>query len=98
LMQEISDDPLAKKALIFISSGSAVGRALIAPPDMPADRLAALRAAFDKMVTDPGFLADADKRDIYIRPTSGLEVQAASDEIIKTPKDIVDRVAKVFKH
>jgi tripartite-type tricarboxylate transporter receptor subunit TctC len=96
LMQEITDDPVAKKALVFISSGSAVGRALIAPPDIPADRLVALQAAFDKMVSSPEFLADANKRDIYLHPTAGAQVQAESDAII-TPKDIVDRVAKMFK-
>jgi len=97
LMQEVTDDPDARKALVFISSGSAIGRALLAPPDMPADRLAALRAAFDKMVSDPAFTADADKRNIYVQPTPGAEVQAESDAIVKTPKDLVDRVAKVFK-
>ncbi len=97
LMQEVTNDDFAKKALIFISSGSAIGRALIAPPDMPADRLAALRAAFDAMVKDPGFLADAEKRNIYVDPAPGQKVQEDSDAIVKTPKDIVDRVAKVFK-
>jgi tripartite-type tricarboxylate transporter receptor subunit TctC len=97
LMQEVTTDAFAKKALIFISSGSAIGRALIAPPDLPAERLVALRVAFDAMVKDPDFLADAQKRNIYLEPTPGAKVQEDSDEIVKTPKDIVDRVAKVFK-
>ena len=97
LMQEVTTDAAAKKALTFISSGSAIGRALIAPPGLPDERLVALRAAFDAMVKDPDFLADAKKRDIYLDPTPGAKVQEDSDEIIKTPKDIVDGVAKVFK-
>jgi hypothetical protein len=63
---------------------------------VPADRLAALRAAFDKVVLDKDFLADAQKRSIYIEPTPGAEVQKHSDAIIKTPKDIVDVIAKAF--
>jgi tripartite-type tricarboxylate transporter receptor subunit TctC len=97
LMQEVTNDAFAKKALIFISSGSAIGRALIAPPGLPDERLVALRAAFDAMVKDPDFRADAQKRNIYLDPTPGAKVQEDSDEIVKTPKDIVDRVAKVFK-
>ena len=97
LMQELTDDPVAKKALIFISGGSKIGRALIAPPDMPADRLAAMRAAFDKMVKDPDFLADAKKRGLVIDPTPGKETQADSMAILNTPKDLYERVAKVFK-
>jgi len=97
LMQELTGDPVAKKALIFISGGANIGRALIAPPEMPADRLAALRGAFDKMVKDAGFLADAKKRSLVIDPSPGKETQADSLAILKTPKDVVDRVAKVFK-
>jgi tripartite-type tricarboxylate transporter receptor subunit TctC len=96
LMQEIVDDPAAKKAIEFVSSGAAIGRALLAPQNIPADRLAALRAAFDKVVLDKDFLADADKRSIYIEPTPGADVQKYSDAIVKTPKDIIDLVAKAF--
>jgi tripartite-type tricarboxylate transporter receptor subunit TctC len=96
LMQELTDNPTAKKALEFISAGSAVGRALLAPQDVPADRLAALRTAFDKLVVDPEFLADVQKRNLYIEPTPGTEVQTYSDAIIKTPKEIVDITSKAF--
>ncbi len=96
LMQEIVDDPAAKQALEFISGGAAIGRALLAPQNIPADRLAALRAAFDKVVVDKDFLADAAKRSIYIEPTPGADVQKYSDAIIRTPKNIVNLVAKAF--
>lgn len=96
LMQEMTDDANAKKALTFLSEGAAIGRALQASQDIPADRLAALRAAFDKMVVDPEFLADAKKRDIYINPTPGTEVQQTSDAIVHTPKEIVALTAKAF--
>ena len=96
LMQEIVADPTAKTAIEFISAGAAIGRALLAPQNVPADRLAALRAAFDKVVVDADFLAEAQKRSIYIEPTPGVEVQKYSDAIIKTPKNVVDLVAKAF--
>lgn len=96
LLQELVDDANAKKAIEFISGGAAIGRALLAPQNVPADRIAALRAAFDKVVTDPDFLADAQKRGIYIEPTPGVEVQKYSDAIIKTPKSLIDLVAKAF--
>jgi tripartite-type tricarboxylate transporter receptor subunit TctC len=96
LMQEIVADPAAKTAIEFVSAGAAIGRALLAPQNVPADRLAALRAAFDKVVVDKDFLADADKRSIYIEPTPGAQVQKYSDAIVKTPKDMVSLVAKAF--
>jgi tripartite-type tricarboxylate transporter receptor subunit TctC len=96
LMQEIITDPVAKSAVEFISSGATIGRALLAPPNVPAERVAALRAAFDQVVADKDFLAEAQKRSIYIEPAPGAVVQQYSDAIIRTPKNIVDLVAKAF--
>ncbi len=50
-----------KTFMAFLSAETAVARALVAPPDVPADRLNALRRAFDKTVRDPQFLAEAAK-------------------------------------
>jgi tripartite-type tricarboxylate transporter receptor subunit TctC len=98
LMQDITNNPMAKKALEFISAGASIGRALIAPPGIPPDRLAALRAAFDKAVADPDLIADAKRHTIYLEPEPGAEVQSVSDSIAHTPKDIVDLTAKAFNN
>ena len=97
LMQEIVDDPQAKKIIEFASAGAAIGRALIAPPGIAPDRLATLRAAFDKMVADPVFLAEAEKRKLEIDPTSGAEVQKIAMEILNAPKDVIDRATEAMK-
>jgi tripartite-type tricarboxylate transporter receptor subunit TctC len=97
LAQELVSDPKVKQAFEFASAGSAIGRAIIAPPGVPQDRIAALRAAFDKMVKDPEFLADAKKRRAEIDPTPGPEVQKAALAIINAPKDIVDMAAKAME-
>jgi tripartite-type tricarboxylate transporter receptor subunit TctC len=97
LLQQIVTDPSAKKAIEFVSAGAAIGRALLAPQNVPPERLAAVRQAFDQVVRDKDFLADADKRGIYIEPTGGAEVQKVSDAIVKTPKDVVGLVAKAFE-
>src|SRR5260370_17918996 len=87
-MQNCVTAPTAKTAIEFVSAGAAIGRALLAPQNVPADRVAALRAAFDKVVVDKDFLADAQKRSIYIQPTPGAEVHKSTDAIIKTPSTI----------
>jgi tripartite-type tricarboxylate transporter receptor subunit TctC len=96
LMQELVVDPTRKKVIEFISAGSAIGRALIAPPGVPADRLAALRGAFDKMVEDKEFLADAAKRSADIEPTPGVEVQGYSNAIAHAPNDVIAAAAKAI--
>jgi tripartite-type tricarboxylate transporter receptor subunit TctC len=97
LAQELVSDPKIKQAFEFSSAGSAIGRAILAPPGVPQDRIAALRAAFDQMVKDPEFIADAKKRRAELDPTSGAEVQKAALAIINTPKDIVDMAAKAME-
>ena len=90
LMQELVSDPKKKKVIEFISAGSAIGRALIAPSGVPADRIAALRKAFDQLVLDQAFLADAAKRSADIEPAAGVVVQGYSDSIARAPKDVIE--------
>jgi tripartite-type tricarboxylate transporter receptor subunit TctC len=68
------------------------GRPFFVPPGVPADRVAALRAAFDATVKDPAFLAEAAKEKLDIDPLSGAEVQNLVEEVAHTPPDIVARV------
>jgi tripartite-type tricarboxylate transporter receptor subunit TctC len=58
---------------------------------VPADRIAALRAAFDSLVKDPAFLKDAERAKAQIEPTSGADLQKELTALFKAPKDIVDR-------
>ncbi len=97
LMQELVADEKLRKVIEFANAGAAIGRALIAPPGLPADRLAVLRAAFDKMVRDPEFLAAAEKRRAEIDPTPGVEVQKDAVGIVKTPKELIDLASQAMK-
>jgi tripartite-type tricarboxylate transporter receptor subunit TctC len=97
LMQELVDDPMAKRVIEFASAGAMIGRALVAPPHLPADRLAYLRATFDKMVADPAMIDMAAKRALELDPAPGTVVQGYSDAIVKTPPDVVEKAALAFK-
>ena len=97
LMQELVSDPKTKQILEFASAGSAIGRALLAPPGVPAERIKILRDAFDKMVKDPEFLASAVKRSLEIDPTPGAEVQKYSLEILNTPPELVQAAITAMK-
>jgi tripartite-type tricarboxylate transporter receptor subunit TctC len=96
LMQELVSDARTKKIIEFISAGSAIGRALIAPPGVPAERIATLRTAFDQTVQDAAFIADAEKRNLDLETEPGGAVQGFSDAIAKAPKDIIDAAASAM--
>jgi tripartite-type tricarboxylate transporter receptor subunit TctC len=97
LMQELVSDEKTKKVLEFASAGSAIGRALLAPPQVPADRIAVLRDAFDKMVKDKDFLAAAEKRGAEIDPTPGAEVQKYAQQILDAPPNLVKAATAAMK-
>jgi tripartite-type tricarboxylate transporter receptor subunit TctC len=97
LMQELISDPIGKKVAEFMSAGSAIGRALIAPRGVPPARVAALRNAFDQLVKDPEFLRQAAETFAELDPKSGLETQAVSDAILATPPDVVNSAIAISK-
>ena len=97
LMQELVDDPQARRVIDFTSAGAMIGRALVAPPELPAERVAFLRALFDKMVKDPAMIEMAGKRGLELDPSPGTVVQGYSDAIAKTPAEVVEKAVEAFK-
>jgi tripartite-type tricarboxylate transporter receptor subunit TctC len=73
-----------------------VARPLIAPPGVPAERLAMLRAAVVGLAHDPAFLADAERSGLEADPISGAAVDEVVALIGSTPPDIAERYAKAF--
>ena len=63
--------------LQLFSSPSTVGRSVLAPPGLPAERVAMLRRAFDEAIKDPALLADAKRQKLDLDPMSGEDLQAA---------------------
>ncbi len=88
----------AEKTLmqVYVSSGF-IGRGLAFPPGVPADRVAAIREAFQKMVKDPEFLAETRKTNIPVAPLSGEGVAAYVTKIMATPADQIAAARKLHK-
>lgn len=97
LLSDLGQTDEGKAVLAFISSPGAVGRALFAPPDVPAERIAALRAAFLATMKDPDLLALAAKRRAVIAPTPGETVQASIEKVIAAPPAVVRRAKAAMK-
>ena len=90
-------DPTDVQTLQLIFSTQAWGRPYVAPPGIPVERLATLRAAFDKTAVDPALIADAKRMRMTLRePLSGEKMQRMIAGYHKTPQAIIDRV-KMFQ-
>jgi tripartite-type tricarboxylate transporter receptor subunit TctC len=73
-----------------------MGRPFFAPPGVPEDRVAALRAAFDATMKDPALLADAATERLEVRPVSGNAVAALIAKLYQTPEPLVQRARDVL--
>jgi tripartite-type tricarboxylate transporter receptor subunit TctC len=74
-----------------------MGRPYLAPPNLPADRLATLRQAFMATMTDRDFVAEADKIQLEINPVSGADVETLVKEVYATPPDIIAKAKAAAK-
>ena len=84
-MQELVKDELHKQVLTFMSADTAIARSIVTTPDVPADRVAALRQAFDAAIKDPALIKEAAQAQQDISPTSGDEAQAVANSIVNAP-------------
>jgi tripartite-type tricarboxylate transporter receptor subunit TctC len=87
-----------KAALLLVLARLDFGRPFFLPPNVPADRVEALRKAFDDTMKDPAFLAEAEKLKLDIDPLNGMRVSELVAQVLATPKDVVERVRDIFEN
>jgi len=94
---EVAQTPEGRQALAFYISGADLGRSLLAPPGIPAERVKVLRAAFDAMIKDPEFLAEIEKSGQEFQPASGEQVQKLIAEAASAPREVVERTEAILR-
>lgn len=91
LVSDKNRDILAFNAII-----QEMGRPYLAPPEVPADRLAALRAAFDATMKDKDFIAEADKLSLDVSPLTSAEMDKLIAQLYGYSPDTVRAVAQML--
>lgn len=81
----------------FMTNAVAVGRPLATAPNVPADRLAALRKAVRSMIDDPEFKSDAEKMSQEIRYMPGEELAKLIREVVDAPAALRDKVKQAME-
>ena len=85
-----------RKVLELHFSQKTAARPLVAPPEVPAERVALLRQAFEALARDTEFLADMDKAKMEFDFVPGSAIDKIVAQIAATPQDIAERYAKAF--
>jgi len=89
---EVAKSEADRQALNLALARLEFGRPFFLPPNVPADRVIAIRRAFDATMKDENFLADATKLKIEVDPLSGEQVADLVGQLYGTPSEVVARV------
>ena len=96
-VQDLAKSEEDKAAIRLIVAGTLFGRPLTAPPGVPADRIAALRAAFLATMKDPDFVKEAEAGNFEVDPVDGLRMQKIAEELIALPASVKARARPLIE-
>jgi len=94
---EFARNPQEKRVLEAILNATEVGAAFFTTPGVPAERVTALRRAFDATMQDPEFKADVEKIRVSHDPMKGEDLQKLVAQVSDLPADITEEVRKVYQ-
>jgi tripartite-type tricarboxylate transporter receptor subunit TctC len=97
LIVDLAKNDEQKQILKIIFARQVMGRPFLAPPNVPPDRVAALRKAFMDTMNDKDFVAEAEKAQLEITPVSGDELQKLVQELYATPPQIAQKAGELLK-
>jgi tripartite-type tricarboxylate transporter receptor subunit TctC len=75
-----------------------MSRPYAAPPEVPADRAGALRAAFNQTHRDKEFLAEATKLGVFVSPVSAEQLMDSIEQMSKASPELMDQVRRLLGH
>ena len=97
LIMDLAKTDEQRQIFKMIFARQTMGRPYLAPPGVPADRLAALRKAFMDTMADQEFLGEAEQNKFEINPVSGEQLEALVKEIYQTPPEVVKKAAAMVQ-
>jgi hypothetical protein len=86
-----------RQVLRLLVAGQYLGRPFFSTPEVPPDRKAALRAAFDATMKDAELLAEAKKLDLEVAPASADAIDTFLADLYRTPQDVVRKAAAAIQ-
>lgn len=93
---EFGSNATEKKFLNFWAAGGMIGRSVFAPPGVPADRMKAMRAAFDSMIASAEFLKDAKTRKAALNPMKGKELEAKIAKVMDLSEAEIASARRIY--
>ena len=92
---ELMTNDADRKLITFALSSAEVGRSFLAPPGVPADRVMALRTAFNATMKDPDVLAEVQKGQLDFEPATGEELAKIIADTLSIDEATIERMRKI---
>ena len=92
----LKDKPKQRALMAVAAAPLAVGRPIMAPPDVPATRIKALQDGLAATLKDPAYLAECVRQNLECNdPTSGAELQKILEDAYSAPPDLVAKIREL---
>jgi tripartite-type tricarboxylate transporter receptor subunit TctC len=97
LFRDLARNDEQRRMFEFVSDAMVIARPVVTNAGVSADRVAALRRAFDLAMNDPGLVADAKRQGLQISVRSGVELEKLVSNILDAPPDFREKVARAVQ-
>ena len=95
LMDKYKTSEVGRRLARVILAGDELGRPMVAPPGVPADRVKILRDAYNKSLRDPDLVAEVNRSKLDMESSTGEEIQSLYKELMTQPREVIERVKKI---
>src|SRR4051794_14052080 len=97
LLSELATNPEQKAIFDFVCQVASLARPVTTNADVPPERVAALRRAFDLTMKDPEFLAEAERQLMEITPMAGEGLAQLVTDIVNAPASVIEQVRRALR-
>ncbi len=96
LMMELAKNDFDREVLRFLSADTAIARATVTTPGVPADRLAALRKAFESAMKHPPLIEEANKVQTDLNFLGGEDAHRIATSIVNSDPKVIERARQLI--
>lgn len=97
LLHELASNEKDRAVLEFLSLAPALGRPFFMPPNTPADKVEAIRAAFAKTMKDPQFIEETTRSRLELNPITGEDLRQLTERTLSMPAAVIDEARKALQ-
>jgi tripartite-type tricarboxylate transporter receptor subunit TctC len=96
-LPELAQSDEGRQVLHAAASTGEIGRSVLTTPGVPAERLAALRSAFQAMLRDPDFVAACERRKLMVDGAAGQEIDDIVRETLLLPQAVAEKIGQMMQ-